>query len=209
MEFKVKKDFLPIFITNLVLLFVLIVPTIAFASWLGYLIIFDVIIASIIVLYNTSLIFTSCRLENNTLTYQAGLFKYVIDLKSITKVTSEKNIHFSLAQSSDRIRILTKNKENKQKVYYISVCDKANLISLLKPTKNVEPTPAKVEEVKAEEKVAETSETKATPKKPAAKKSTATKKATTTKKTTSKSTATKKTSTAKSAAAKTTKKSEK
>ncbi len=198
MEFKVKKDFLPIFITNLILLFVLIVPTIAFANWLGYLIIFDVIIASIIVLYNTSLIFTSCRLENNTLTYQAGLFKYVIDIKSITKVTSEKNIHFSLAQSSDRIRILIKNNENKQKIYYISVCDKANLISFLKPTKNVEPAPTKAEEIKIEEKTAETKEVEATAKKPV------TKKVSTVKKTTNKKPATKATTTKKASTTKTT-----
>lgn len=195
MEFKIKRDFLPIFIINLVLAFILVVPTIAFSNWIGYLIAFDVVILTIIVLYNTSVIFSSCKLENNTLYYKAGVFKYEIDLNTIKNVSLARNIHFSLALSLDRIRIST-IENGKQKVYYISVCDNENLLSLLKPKKEEKVVETKVEEKPAEEKKAEekatktvksakkvtTTTKKAPAKKPATKKTTTAKKTTTSKK---------------------------
>lgn len=192
MEFKIKRDFLPIFIINLVLAFILVVPTIAFGNWVGYLIAFDVVILTIIVLYNTSVIFSSCKLENNTLYYRAGIFKYEIDLNTIKNVSLSRNIHFSLANSLDRIRISTLE-NGKQKVYYVSVCDNENLLSLLKPKKEEKVVETKIEEKPAEEKKTEektTKTVKTTTKKPAT-----TKKAPA--KTTVKKPATKKTTTAK------------
>ena len=185
MEFKIKRDFLPIFIINLVLLFVLCVPTLAFGKWIAYLIIFDVAILSIIVVYNTSVIFASCKLENNTLYYKVGLFKYEIDLNNIKNVSLARNIHYSLALSLDRIRILS-IENGKQKVYYISVCDNSNLLELLTPKKEEKIVEAKATTVEQEEPVEKTvKSTKKTTAKPATAKKTTTKKSSTTKKTTS------------------------
>ena len=187
MEFKVKRDFLLVFLINLVLAFIL-----ALALYFSYntavLVIFLILAIGGITLFNTSVIFASCKIDNEELVFKTGVFKYTIKLNTIAKVTPSKNAYGSLSLSFDRLRVLTVS-EGKQKVYYISVVDNEKLLSVLTPNQKTE----KVEETVTEPKAEETKTT--------AKKST-TKKATTTKKTTTKSNSTKKTTTKKAPAKK-------
>ena len=193
MEFKVKRDFLTIFLVNLGLLFLLGVA-IPFAYNTVVFIIVLAIVLSLIAFYNTSVIFATCKIENETLIFRTGVFKYVIKLNEIVKVTPSKNYHCSLSLSSDRLRILTFDKENNQKVYYVSVEDNENLASVINPTKNVakafEALEKAVEKVESKPAATVTAEQ---PKTTAKKTTSTTKKTTTTKKaTTAKKTATKK-----------------
>jgi len=184
MEFKVKRDFLPIFLVN-VLLAAIICVAIPFFYNVAVGVIVVTLAVAVAVFYDTAVIFASCSLTDETLTFRTGVFKYVINLKDIVKVDAAKNVHSSLALSYDRIRILT-NKDGKQKVYYIAVDDNEKLISLLAPKTTVE---KEKEEVKP---VEEKKEKTATVKKATTAKKTTTKSAAS-KSTTKKTTATKKT----------------
>ncbi len=196
MEFKVKRDFLPIYITNLCLslllglIFGLSENPIVLAVTIF-------IVVSVLTLYNTTVIFASCKLTEDALIFQAGIFKYTIKLNQIVKVTKSKNAFASLSLSYDRIRILTIDEKLNQKVYYVSVEDNDNLIELISPAKKVKIEQPKTEEVKLKPAAKKTTTAKkttksTTTKKAATKKSTA-KKTTTTKKTTTKKAVTKKT----------------
>lgn len=190
MEFKVKRDFLLVFLINIVLAFIL-----ALALYFSYntavLVIFLILAVGGITLFNTSVIFASCKIDNEELIFKTGIFKYTIKLNTIAKITPSKNAYGSLALSFDRLRILTVS-EGKQKVYYISVVDNEKLLSVLTPNKKTEEPKQEVAETKTEEV------------KSPAKKTTTTKKKTTStaKKTTAKSNSTKKTTTKKAPAKK-------
>ncbi|MBQ3213695.1 MAG: PH domain-containing protein [Clostridia bacterium] len=190
MEFKVKRDFLLVFLINIVLAFIL-----ALALYFSYntavLVIFLILAIGGIALFNTSVIFASCKIDNEELIFKTGIFKYTIKLNTIAKITPSKNAYGSLSLSFDRLRILTVS-EGKQKVYYISVVDNEKLLSVLTPNK------------KAEEPKQEVAETKTEEVKSPAKKTTTTKKKTTStaKKTTAKSNSTKKSTTKKAPAKK-------
>lgn len=195
MEFKVKRDFLPIYITNLclALLLGLIFGLSANPIVLAVTIF---IVVSVLTLYNTTVIFASCKLTEDALIFQAGIFKYTIKLNQIVKVTKSKNGFASLSLSYDRIRILTIDEKLNQKVYYVSVEDNDNLIELISPVKKVKVEQPKTEEVKlkpAEKKTTAKKTTKSTTTKKAATKKSTAKKTTTTKKTTTKKAVTKKT----------------
>ena len=125
MEFKVKKDFLLVFLVNVVLAF-LVCITIPFAynTWV-FIVVFSICFA-ILAFYDTAVIFASCKVENDLLTFKTGVFSYKIDLKTIVKAEKSKNIYGSLALSCDRVRILTnvngKNKVGKKYIGNIVKC---------------------------------------------------------------------------------------
>lgn len=180
MEFKVKKDFLLVFLVNVLLAFlVCIAIPFAYNTWV-FIVVFTVCLA-ILVFYDTSVIFASCKVENDVLTYRTGVFSYKINLNTIVSVERSKNLYGSLALSCDRVRIVT-NLEGKNKVYYVAVCDNEKLMSVISP-KQATVTPAV--EVETKEKTAPakktTSKTATTKKATQAKKATATKKAANTK----------------------------
>lgn len=142
MEFKVKKDFLYVFLIDIVLAFLtcIFIPFVTESTW--FFVIIMVIAAALLVLFNVSVIFSCCKIEDNTLTYRTGIFKYIINTKDIVKVERSKNIYCSLSLSIDRIRILT-NENGKNKVYYISVVNNDELLKAIEPKKA---TAKKVEE---------------------------------------------------------------
>ena len=115
MEFKVKRDFLYVFLIDAILAFLtcIFIPFVTESTWFFVLIM--VVAFALLILFNTSVIFSSCKVENGTLTFKAGLFKYEIELNSIVKVERSKNIYGSLCVSYDRVRVLT-NKDGKNKV---------------------------------------------------------------------------------------------
>lgn len=129
MEFKVKRSFLPIFLVNLALVF-LICVSIPFAYNIWVFLVVFAICFTLFCLYNTAVIFASCKLEGNKLTYKTGLFKYEIDTTTIEKVEKNKSYAPSLAISFERVRIVVKVND-KHKFYYISVVDRDKLIELL------------------------------------------------------------------------------
>lgn len=181
MEFKVKRDFLYVFLIDIVLAFLtcIFIPFVTASTW--FFVIIMAIAFTLLVLFNTSVIFSSCKVENEQLTFKAGLFKYEIELKNIVKVEKAKNIYGSLCVSHDRVRILT-NKDGKNKVYYVAVVNNDELIKVIEPKKQE----VKVEtSEKPEAKAVATKKTTTTKKSPA-------KKTTTTKKTTTKKVASKK-----------------
>lgn len=160
MEFKVKRDFISIFLWSAFLTFLLLVGIAFFFNvWVGLIVL--LINLTLIAIYATSIIFASCKIENNTLLFRTGMFKYSINLNTIKKVEKAKNYYPSLSMSVDRVRLLT-NVDGKEKVYYVSVLDNDKLIDLI--TNSTKKKEAKPQET-------------ATTKKPAAKKTT--KKATT------------------------------
>ena len=173
MEFKVKRDFLLVFLINLVLAFILY-----FSYITAVLVVFLILAIGGIALFNTSVIFASCKINNEELVFKTGVFKYTIKLNTIAKVTPSKNAYGSLSLSFDRLRVLTVS-EGKQKVYYISVVDNEKLLSVLTPNQKTEKVEEAVTEPKAEE-------TKTTAKKSTTKKATTTNKSDSTKKTTTK-----------------------
>jgi len=162
MEFKVKKDFLYVFLIDIVLAFLtcIFIPFVTESTW--FFVIIMVIAAALLVLFNLSVILSCCKIEDNTLTYRTGIFKYIINTKDIVKVERAKNIYCSLSLSIDRIRILT-NENGKNKVYYISVVNNDELLKAIEPKKA---TAEKVEEQPAADNKEDT--------KPAAKKTTKT-----------------------------------
>ena len=187
MEFKVKRDFLYVFLIDIVLAFLtcIFIPFVTESTW--FFVIIMVVAFTLLVLFNTSVIFSTCKVDNELLTFKAGLFKYEIELKNIVKVERAKNIYGSLCVSHDRVRILT-NKDGKNKVYYVSVVNNDELIKVIEPKKQE----TKVETTeKTEVKVAATKNT--TAKKTPAKKTTTTATKKTTKTATTRNTASKKT----------------
>jgi len=193
MEFKVKRDFLSIFLLNALLILVATCLVIFFSQTVAYFLVFFIFALAILALYDSSVIFAYCRVNEKTLVFQTGLFKYVINLNEITSVSKSKNYHNSLSLSNDRVRIVTIDKDNKQKVFYVSVTDNDKLIELISPKKqeilNVVKTSAPAEKIKEDKKESKPKQAKTNVKKNA--KSVAAKKSTS--KTTSKS-ATKSTS---------------
>lgn len=129
MEFKVKRSFLSIFIFNLVLIFLICVSVpFAYNTWV-FAVVFAIVF-SLFCFYNSSIIFAICRIENNKIIYRTGAFKYEININTIQKIQKNKSYSPSLATSFDRIRIVT-NKNNIQKVYYISVVDRDKFIDII------------------------------------------------------------------------------
>lgn len=193
MEFKVKRDFLYVFLINIVLAFLtcIFIPFITENTW--FFVIIMAIAFTLLVLFNTAVIFSSCRVENSFLTFKAGLFKYEIELKNIVKVERAKNIYGSLCVSHDRVRILV-NKDGKNKVYYVAVVNNDELVKVLEPKKAQPKVEATEKETEA--KLLPKKKTTTTAKKTVAKKTTTAKKATTKKvasKTTTKKASSKKT----------------
>ncbi len=214
MEFKIKRDFIPIFLFDVLLILIAACSAIFFAnfgdpnytSWFIIVLIVDFVIFAI---YNSTVIFAKCTITEDKLIYRRAFLRYSIPLDKIAKVTKSKNLHPSLSLSTNKIRILVVGETGRQCVYYISVQDTDKLINVLKPNPELKkikdeiPAPLTEMEIKEEEKpeVKETKEevvatpkttTKtATTKKPATKTSTAksatdgAKKTTTTKKATS------------------------
>ena len=178
MEFKVKRDFLLVFLINVLLVF-LVCVTIPFAynAWV-FVVVFTICFA-ILAFYDTAVIFATCKVENDLLTFKTGVFSYKINLNTIVKVERTKNIYGSLALSCDRVRILT-NVDGKNKVYYVSVVDNEKLMSIISPKEQVAATP--VPEVEVQEKTVK----KAPSAKKATTKTTTKKKATSSKPSTSK-----------------------
>ena len=170
MEFKVKRDFLYVFLIDIVLAFLtcIFIPFVTESTW--FFVIIMAVAFALLILFNTSVIFSSCKVENNTLTFKTGLFKYEIDLNTVVKAERAKNIYGSLCVSHDRVRILT-NKDGKNKVYYVAVVNNDELIKAIEP-KKVE---VKVEEPKTATKTVATKKA-TTAKKSPAKKTTTTKK---------------------------------
>ncbi len=205
MEFKVKRDFIPIFLVNILMLLIAAGSIIFFLHTTGWLVIVTIVDALIFIFYNSSIIFARCTITEDKLIYRTGMFKYSIPLDKIAKVTKAKNYHMSLALSIDRVRILVVGETGKQCAYYVSVEDSKKFMAAIKPNpelKNVKDEVAiPLTEVKEEPKQEETKQevkeevvttpktttkTTATTKKPATKTTSATaKKTTTTKKTTS------------------------
>ena len=180
MEFKVKRDFLNVFLVNIILAFLVCVSIpFAYNTWV-FIVVFTVCL-SIIILYDTAVIFASCKVDNDILTFKTGIFSYKINLNSIVKVEKSKNFYGSLALSCDRVRILT-NVDGKNKVYYVSVMDNEKLMSIISPKSKTTTAPA-VEKKETTVEETPTTKTVAT-KKTTTKKtsSTTTKKATSTKK---------------------------
>ena len=166
MEFKVKRSFLGIFIINLCIAFLFGVSLPFAYNTFVFIVVFSIVLA-LAIFYNTAVIFASCKVEQDKLTYRTGAFKYEIDLKTVTKVQKSNNYHPSLALSPERIRILT-GKGKEQKVYYISVIDREKLISILREyTQTAEETVAKKTK---EEKTEKKTPKKTTAKKPTTKK---------------------------------------
>ncbi len=129
MEFKVKRDFASIFAWDAFLVFLLLFGIAFFFNvWVGIVVL--LINISLLTIYNTSIIFASCKIENNTLTFKTGMFKYNINLNTIKKVEKSTNYYPSLSMSVDRVRLLT-NTNGKEKVYYVSVLDNDKLIDLI------------------------------------------------------------------------------
>lgn len=164
MNFSIKRDYLPVVLLNILLVLLLVLfICLTFCrdggwstGWGFSFFALGTLIA--LVLYDTSVIFTWCKLdlENHTLTYVAGVFKYSIDIKDIVDVRKSVNIYQSIAPSYNRVRIVT-NRNNKQNVYYIAVADNNQLISMLKKeiaaNKEAEEEAKRQKERKAEEKV--------------------------------------------------------
>lgn len=212
MEFKVKRDFIPIFLINALMLLICACSVFFFIAIdnLGWLIIVIAVDLFFFVLYNTSVIFARCTLSEDKLIYRTGIFKYTMPVDKIAKITKARNYHLSLALSFDRIRVLVVGETGKQCVYYISVVDSNRLMKAIKPTdpnivennREVKPEQpeAKTEEIaeKTENEVVTTTPKTTT-------KSSGTTKKPASKSTSSKSTATKSTTTKK--ASTTTKKS--
>lgn len=134
MEFKVRKDFLPIFLINLLLIFTFVCSVFFFASdrvHIGWLILAVAINTFFITIYNMSIICTYCRIDESTLAFRTGVFYHDIKLRHIAKVEKSTNLHSSIAPSIHRIRIVTVNDRNKLRVFYVSVMDSDKLISML------------------------------------------------------------------------------
>ncbi|NCB48570.1 MAG: hypothetical protein EOM55_02980 [Clostridia bacterium] len=132
MEFKIKRDYLLITLSNLALLFLMFIPFVGLWSEYAaifFLILFGIVL-SIFILYNTAIIFASCELRNNVLVIKTGAFKKVIFLDKVVSVNKLNTIAGSLIFSRERIEIATENK-GKREYFYISVVDNEKLYSLI------------------------------------------------------------------------------
>ncbi len=151
MEFKIKRDYLLISLSNLALLFLMFVPFVGL--WSEYAAIFFLILFGIVftifVLYNTAIIFASCEVRNNVLLFKTGAFKNVIFLDKVVSATRMNTIAGSLIISTDRIEIITEEK-GKRKYYYVSVVDNEKLFSLI--SANLPKKAEKVENVQVADK---------------------------------------------------------
>jgi hypothetical protein len=131
MEFKVKRDFLLILFTNLVLIFLLFVPFLGLGTEAAifFLIIFGIVL-TILIMFDTAAIFASCELQNNVLVFKTGAFKKVIFLDKMIEARRVNTITGSFIISTDRIEIVTL--ENGKRVYYyVSVVDNEKLFDLI------------------------------------------------------------------------------
>lgn len=132
MEFKIKRDYLLICLSNLALLFLMFIPFVGLWSEYAaifFLILFGVVL-SIFILYNTAIIFASCELRNNVLLIKTGVFKKVVFLDKVVSASKIKTIAGSLIFSTERLEIVTEEK-GKRKYYYIAVVDNEKLFSLV------------------------------------------------------------------------------
>jgi len=179
MEFKIKRDYLLITLSNLALLFLMFVPFVGLWSEYAaifFLILFGIVL-SIFILYNTAVIFASCELRSNVLVFRTGAFKKVIFLDKVVSAYRLTTISGSLIISTDRIELITEEK-GKRKYYYVSVVDNEKLFSLVSANLPKKAEKTAQEPVKKPEIVAETKPTVKTSsaKKPTVAKKTATKK---------------------------------
>ena len=132
MHFSIKRDFILIFLFNALYVFVLLALALlalmpdAWFFWVIFAIVFG-----IMVIYDTSVIFASCDLDDDKITFKTGIFKYEIPFSQIARVEKSKNLYSSLAHSIDRLRILTYDENGKQKVYYIAVNDNDKLMDII------------------------------------------------------------------------------
>lgn len=132
MHFSIKRDFILIFLFNALYVFVLFALALlalmpdAWFFWVIFAIVFG-----IMVIYDTSVIFASCDLDDDKITFKTGIFKYEIPFSQIARVEKSKNLYSSLAHSIDRLRILTYDENGKQKVYYIAVNDNDKLMDII------------------------------------------------------------------------------
>lgn len=132
MHFSIKRDFILIFLFNAVYVFVLLALAFlglmpdAWFFWVIFAIVFG-----LMVIYDTSVIFASCDIDDDKITFKTGIFKYEIPFNQIARVEKSKNLYSSLAHSVDRLRILTYDEKDKQQVYYIAVNDNDKLMDLI------------------------------------------------------------------------------
>ena len=132
MHFSIKRDFILIFLFNAVYVFVLLALAFlglmpdAWFFWVIFAIVFG-----LMVIYDTSVIFASCDIDDDKITFKTGIFKYEIPFNQIARVEKSKNLYSSLAHSVDRLRILTYDEKGKQQVYYIAVNDNDKLMDLI------------------------------------------------------------------------------
>ncbi|MBQ3047445.1 MAG: PH domain-containing protein [Clostridia bacterium] len=134
MEFKVKLDFLYVFLIEVVLAFLalIFIPFVSVSTW--FFVLITLAFIALLVFFNLMAFISSCKIEGTTLTYKAGVFKYEINTNNIVKVEKAKNIYPSLSFSIDRVRILV-HENGKNKVYYVSVVNNDELIKVLEPKK--------------------------------------------------------------------------
>ncbi len=132
MHFSIKRDFILIFLFNAVYVFVLLALAFlglmpdAWFFWVIFAIVFG-----LMVIYDTSVIFASCDIDDDKITFKTGIFRYEIPFNQIARVEKSKNLYSSLAHSVDRLRILTYDEKDKQQVYYIAVNDNDKLMDLI------------------------------------------------------------------------------
>ena len=130
MHFSVKRDFISIFLLNAFFVLLICMTLFLTATTWFFWIIFGIIVI-ITIIYNSCVIFASCDLDDDYITFRTGMFKYVIPFSEISRVDKSKNIYSSLALSYDRLRVLTYNSQGKQKVYYIAVDDNDKLMDII------------------------------------------------------------------------------
>ncbi len=130
MHFSIKRDFIMVFLFNALFVFLLIILGILSGTSFFWWVFFGIVFL-LMVIYDTSVIFASCDLGEETLVFKTGMFRYDIPVNQIEKVEKSKNFYSSLAHSIDRIRILTIDEKGKQRVYYIAVDDNDKLMDLL------------------------------------------------------------------------------
>lgn len=194
MEFKVKRDYLLITVINMALLFLLFVPFVGlFTEYKETAIFFFIlfgIVLTVLVLYNTSIIFSSLELRDNVLVFRSGAFKKVIFLDKLVSATRVNTLAGSFYLATDRIELIALEKE-KRVYYYVSAVDNEKLFELVSaklPKKQPAATAAKSEnlEGKKDVKAKEVSGVKSTKKAATAKNPTAKKPADVAKKPTAK-----------------------
>lgn len=133
MEFKVKRDYLLITLTNLLLLVLLFIPFVGLisdgAAPIFFFILFGIVLTTL-VLFDTAVIFASCEVRSNVLVFRTGAFKHIIFLDTVISARKVLTVDGSLIVSMDRIKIHTIEKD-KLRTYYLSVVDNDKLLDMI------------------------------------------------------------------------------